>query len=59
LPDDELGAIPMHNVTPRLSATPGAIRTRAPHLGEHNADIYGALGLAAGDLAALKKKGTI
>lgn len=59
LPDEELGSIPMHNVTPRLSATPGAIRTRAPRVGEHNADIYGALGVAAGDLAALQKKGAI
>jgi crotonobetainyl-CoA:carnitine CoA-transferase CaiB-like acyl-CoA transferase len=33
--DDELGALPMHNVFPRLSGTPGSIRTLGPRLGEH------------------------
>ncbi|MBI5275119.1 MAG: CoA transferase [Burkholderiales bacterium] len=59
LPDDDLGRLPMHAVTPRLSATPGAIRSAAPGVGEHNAEIYGALGLAAGDLAALVAEGAI
>ena len=35
-PDPEMGALPMHHVVPRLSGTPGSIRTPAPHLGEHN-----------------------
>lgn len=34
-PDTELGAVPMHNVAPRLSSTPGRIRAAAPRLGEH------------------------
>ena len=33
--DAELGSLPMHNVFPRLSRTPGRIRTPAPKLGEH------------------------
>lgn len=33
--DAELGSLPMHNVFPRLSRTPGRIRTPAPQLGEH------------------------
>lgn len=33
--DVELGSLPMHNVFPRLSRTPGRIRTPAPKLGEH------------------------
>jgi crotonobetainyl-CoA:carnitine CoA-transferase CaiB-like acyl-CoA transferase len=33
--DPELGAIPMHNIVPRLSGTPGAWRRPAPALGEH------------------------
>ena len=45
LPDEELGRLPMHNVIPRLSGTPGAIRTPAPALGAHNEEILGALGL--------------
>lgn len=33
--DAELGKLPMHNVFPRLSATPGRVRTLGPALGEH------------------------
>lgn len=33
--DPELGSIPMHNIVPRLSATPGQFRCRAPFKGEH------------------------
>ncbi len=33
--DAELGSLPMHSVFPRLSRTPGRIRTPAPRLGEH------------------------
>ncbi|HEY3922315.1 MAG TPA: CaiB/BaiF CoA-transferase family protein [Gaiellaceae bacterium] len=39
------------NVVPRLSRTPGAIRLRAPKLGEHNAEVYAELGLDAAELA--------
>ena len=35
VPDAELGSVTMHNVFPRLSRTPGTIRTPAPALGEH------------------------
>jgi len=33
--DQELGSVLMHNVFPRLSKTPGRIRTPSPALGEH------------------------
>jgi len=35
VPDPELGCVTQHNVFPRLSRTPGSIRTPAPQLGEH------------------------
>lgn len=35
VPDPELGSVTMHNVVPRLSRTPGRIRSTAPRLGEH------------------------
>lgn len=48
LPDAEMGQLPMHDVVPRLSRTPGAIRRAAPSLGENEAEIF----------AALERKGT-
>jgi formyl-CoA transferase len=42
-PDDDMGQFPMHHVVPRLLGTPGAIRSPAPRLGEHNAEILAEL----------------
>lgn len=41
--DRDLGGIPMHNIVPRLSRSPGALRRRAPALGEHSAEILAEL----------------
>jgi formyl-CoA transferase len=41
--DHELGELPMHNVVPRLSATPGGFRFPAPLKGEHSAEILAPL----------------
>jgi crotonobetainyl-CoA:carnitine CoA-transferase CaiB-like acyl-CoA transferase len=59
LPDDAMGHLPMHNVIPRLSATPGRLRRPAPALGEHTAEILGALGLDRGEIAGLARDGII
>jgi len=59
LPDDEMGSVPMHHVVPRLSGTPGEIRSAAPALGEHNDAILGALGLDAASIANLRKRKVI
>ncbi|WP_328715137.1 CoA transferase [Nocardia salmonicida] len=52
----EFGELPMQNVFPKLSETPGSVRHAGPELGEHNQDVYGdLLGLdekAIGRLAA-------
>jgi formyl-CoA transferase len=53
VPDEDMGAMPMHNVVPRLLGTPGAIRHAAPRLGEHNAELLGVLGIAPKDIEAL------
>ncbi len=37
--DRDLGSLPMHNVIPRLSETPGGFRRPAPRLGEHTVEI--------------------
>ena len=59
LPDDELGRLPMHNVIPRLSETPGRLRRPAPALGEHTAEILGSLGLARAEIEGLAREGII
>ncbi|MGA0116393.1 MAG: CaiB/BaiF CoA transferase family protein [Burkholderiales bacterium] len=46
-PDDDMNAFPMHHVVPRLSGTPGSIRTPAPKLGEHNAALLAEIGVDA------------
>ena len=37
--DSELGSVPMHNVTPRMSGTPGGFRSPAPRIGQHSREI--------------------
>ncbi len=59
LPDEDMGHIPMHNIVPRLSDTPGAIRTPAPALGQHTEEILGGIGVGADEIAALKAEGAL
>ncbi len=59
LPDTEMGHLPMHNVIPRLSATPGHLRRPAPALGEHTAEILEALGLDRAAIDGLTREGII
>src|SRR6201998_3073528 len=59
LPDAEMGRLPMHNVIPRLSATPGRLRRPAPTLGEHTAEILGSLGLDRAEIEGLAREGII
>jgi crotonobetainyl-CoA:carnitine CoA-transferase CaiB-like acyl-CoA transferase len=59
LPDADMGSIPMHNIIPRLSDTPGAIRHRAPALGEHTDEILAGIGISAEEISALKADGVL
>jgi crotonobetainyl-CoA:carnitine CoA-transferase CaiB-like acyl-CoA transferase len=58
-PDAEAGAVIMHNVIPRLSDTPGRIRTPAPNLGEHSRSVLGSVGYDAARIDALAADGVI
>ena len=56
----ELGEVPMQNVFPKLSATPGRVRSAGPELGEHNDDIFRTvLGLDDAAIAGLAERGVI
>jgi formyl-CoA transferase len=57
MPDAELGTVAMHNVSPQLSASPGALRRPAPRLGEHNLEVLASIGIDAAALAALLAAG--
>ena len=54
------GEVKMQNSFPKMSGTPGSIRRIAPQtVGEHNDEVYGALGLSGDHLAALKAEGAM
>ncbi|MFJ9175105.1 CaiB/BaiF CoA transferase family protein [Streptomyces sp. NPDC102360] len=58
--DPEFGELPMVAPLPRLSKTPGSVRTTGPVLGAHNSEIYqGVLGLSADELTSLGADGVI
>jgi crotonobetainyl-CoA:carnitine CoA-transferase CaiB-like acyl-CoA transferase len=59
VPDDASGNLPMHNIIPRLSATPGALRTPAPALGEHTHEIMRALGYGENEIDDMTGAGAV
>jgi len=59
VPDSSLRAVRMTAPTPRLTDTPAGIRWTGPALGAHNAEVYGALGVDAAELARLQREGVV
>lgn len=56
----KFGELRMQNVAPKLSATPGSIRSPAPELGEHSEEIYRSLlNFDAARMADLRTRGII
>ena len=54
------GNVLQPGIVPRLSGTPGAVRGRAPRLGEHNEEIYTTLlGLSLEEVAGLRERKVI
>jgi len=60
VPHPDFGELKMQNVAPKLSETPGSIRSPSPALGQHNDEVFlDLLGLEAGHYAALKTRKVI
>jgi crotonobetainyl-CoA:carnitine CoA-transferase CaiB-like acyl-CoA transferase len=59
VPDDEAGSVLMHNIIPRLSDTPGRLRSAAPSLGQHTHSVLESIGYDAARLASLAAEGVI
>jgi len=58
-PDSDMGTFPMHHVIPRLSKTPGAIRSPAPALGEHNRALLAEAGVDEAQYSKLLASGVV
>ncbi len=58
-PDAEAGSVLMHNIIPRLSATPGRLRLPAPAIGEHTREVLTAIGYDAERIAGLARRGVV
>lgn len=59
MPDQQLGSVPMHNIIPRLSGTPGRLRRPAPDLGENTFEILSTIHIDKAQFAALKEQGVV
>jgi len=60
VPHPDLGEFPMQNVVPKLSATPGSVRSVGPELGAHNRAVWcDLLGLASDELDGLIEAGVV
>jgi crotonobetainyl-CoA:carnitine CoA-transferase CaiB-like acyl-CoA transferase len=55
-----LGQMKMMGIVPKLSKTPGSVRSAGPSLGQHNAEVYfRLLGYTDNDLNTLKQEGLV
>ncbi len=60
LADEAVGSVAVVAPVPRLSATPGTIRTPGPALGAHNREVYAELlGLSDEELVDLSRQGVV
>ncbi|MBI3246558.1 MAG: CoA transferase [Deltaproteobacteria bacterium] len=55
----EAGTLPYPTAPYKLSAVPWTLRRPAPCLGQHNAEVYGELGLTREEIESLHKQGVI
>jgi len=58
--DERVGELPIPNLVPRLSDTPGKVKWLGPKLGEHNDEVFkGLLGMSDDELRRLADVGVI
>ncbi len=58
--DERVGELPIPNLVPRLSDTPGKVNWLGPRLGEHNDEVFkGLLGMSGDELGRLAAEGVI
>jgi len=56
LADDDMGTVPVHNISPRLLATPGSFRRAAPGLGEHTRETLYRAGYTGDEIEELLRQ---
>jgi crotonobetainyl-CoA:carnitine CoA-transferase CaiB-like acyl-CoA transferase len=54
-----VGEVEVFGLTAQFEKTPGAVNSPPPTLGQHNAQVFGSLGLSESEMAELKSKGVI
>jgi len=55
-----VGPVALSGIVPKLSLTPGRVRTAPPTMGQHNNEVYGELlGMAAAEIQELLRAGVI
>jgi formyl-CoA transferase len=59
MPDPDTGTLPMHEVVPRFSRTPGALRRPAPAVGADTTDVLRELGVSAEFEQTLRDEGVV
>jgi crotonobetainyl-CoA:carnitine CoA-transferase CaiB-like acyl-CoA transferase len=58
--DERVGELPIPNLVPRLSDTPGSVKWLGPKLGEHNDEVFkGMLGMTDAEIQRLSAEGVI
>jgi len=56
---DDGSVLAVPGIVPKLLGTPGTLRTKAPTLGQHTADILDELGYSPESIRAMAAKGVI
>jgi crotonobetainyl-CoA:carnitine CoA-transferase CaiB-like acyl-CoA transferase len=59
VPHPTLGSVQQVGIAPKLSATPGKVRSTAPSPGQHTDEVLRSLGYDDGRIAELRQKGAI